>query len=279
MFKYIHRFLKSTFFTFFFIVIPCQANLLVSPTHLTFTDRQRSEKIVIINTGEVTRSYRIGWKQMQALPQGGYKTLDEVQAKSFNTASDMIRYSPRQVTLRAGERQVIKLALRRPKGLAKGEYRSHLMLTALPPKNENSEDNGSINLKLLLSYTLPVTVRQGESTPPQAEINKLNLSFDKARQKTYIDLSFLRHGEFSAKGNIKVYFTPSDSDQEFHVATLNNYTIYPELNNSFTRITWSNSPFTTGKLRVTYQGLKPYQDITISEKQHQITAQQLLKSE
>ncbi|WP_022941857.1 hypothetical protein [Psychromonas hadalis] len=216
---------------------------------------------------------------MQALPQGGYKTLNETQAKSFNTASDMIRYSPRQVTLRAGERQVIKLALRRPKGLADGEYRSHLMLTALPPKNKNSEDNSSIHLKLLLSYTLPVTVRQGNSTPPQAEINKINLSFDKEHQKTYINLSFIRHGLFSAKGNIKVYFTPTDSDQESHIATLNNYTIYPELNKSFTRITWTNAPFTTGKLRITYQGLKPYQDITISEKAHQITTQQLLKSE
>ena len=43
-----------------------------------------------------------------------------------NFLKNMVRISPSQVRLAPGERQIVKLAIRKPKDLAEQEYRSHL---------------------------------------------------------------------------------------------------------------------------------------------------------
>ena len=41
-------------------------------------------------------------------------------------ADGMLSWSPRQITLQPGTAQVVRLMVRKPEGLAEGEYRSHL---------------------------------------------------------------------------------------------------------------------------------------------------------
>ena len=228
-----------------------QANLLVSPTHITFAQRQRSAKVFLINNGTETRTYRIGWKELKAKPQGGYREMSEQEQAGFASASTMLRFSPKQVTLKAGERQTVKLALRRPKGLADGEYRSHLALTALPLKTE--KQSGTISLKMLLSYTLPVIVRQGKEISSQISIGKPTLFYNKARQRAYIKVPFIRQGLYSSRGNIRAYWLADGSSKEQLVAQLNGYNIYHELNQTVASLTWQHFKPSSGQLRIVYQ--------------------------
>ncbi len=257
------------------------ASLLISPTKVTFEHRERSKKLVLINSGKVTRTYRLSWKQMQALPQGGYKTLDENQTADFSTANQMIRFSPKQVTLKAGERQVIKMALRTPKGLEDGEYRSHLLLTALPPKDKalDQDTTMAIKFKLLMNYTLPVMVRKGEYIPPKLSIESPLLTFKQPQTNAYIKLAINRKGAFSSNGNIIAYFTEQESKEEQIVARINDYNIYHELNQVTPTLTWSDFPQKSGKLRIVYQGKdykngKIFAEKTIMIDQHSFTPSQ-----
>ena len=134
MFK---RLLKATFFVsicLFSFINSAQASLLVSPIRVAFEGRERSHEIVLINSSSEVKTYRLAWQEKLALPSGGYKDLTAEETVGYPSASKMLRFSPRQVTLKPNERQIVRLGLRRPKDLADGEYRSHLKLEALPPK-------------------------------------------------------------------------------------------------------------------------------------------------
>ena len=48
------------------------ANLLISPTRISFDERQRTAKVTVINTGNEYQTYRVLWSEKQAQPSGGY---------------------------------------------------------------------------------------------------------------------------------------------------------------------------------------------------------------
>jgi len=281
-------FMRIIIITSLFIIQLAHANLLISPTRVTFDDRQRSEKIILMNSSEETRTYRISWQEKKSLSTGGTSALKEEELQSFPTASNMLRYSPKQVTLKAGERQIIKLALRRPKDLKDGEYRSYLWLKALPPKREKNKKGGfSMQLNTLLSYSLPVVVRQGPMIPPEINIEQVQLSYSPRKVSNYIEKSkndvsiqvtISRSGLYSTAGNLIAYWKGVDDKEEQIIAQVHKLPIYPELDQINFKLKWPNTSITAGQLRISYQDSNTLPGTVLSEKILDVTASMFKKS-
>jgi len=266
---------SSPLFTFIFIFFnfslcfTASASLLISPTRVLIEDRERSSKVTLINTSEEVKTYRVGWTENKALPGGGYQALTEEEAKKFPIASSMFRVSPKQVTLAPGEKQTIKLLARRAKNLADGEYRSHLLFTALPNmKNEPTDDGVStMKLNLLLSYAIPAILRQGEKDYVFS-IDHTKVEVAKDRKKTEVLVDISRYGSTSLYGNFKAYWTPKGSSKEVKVAELNSVNVYPETKKATYKLLWQNNNLKSekGTLRVYFEGIKEYKKTTFDEK-------------
>jgi fimbrial chaperone protein len=249
-----------------------QANLLVAHTKITFDERERSKTINLINNTEDTLTYRIEWSEKVALFGGGYRVLvDKNEILDTNIASPMIRFSPRQVRLKAGERQTIALSLRRPSNMAEGEYRSHLSIKALPREAKNINKPG-INLNLVISYSVPVVVRHGK---PEAivQIEKTEIVKNLSNNKSNISVTFSQKGLYSSYGNIQAYWKNSGTKTEKMVALINGYSIYPELDQSRISLGWIGNidDFNqSGTLRVVYLGKGAFAGVTLAERSFQI---------
>jgi hypothetical protein len=108
--------------------------LLVAPTRVVFEGNRRSAALTLINTGSETATYRIAFIQMKMTPDGQIIQVPDDSAGAFRS-DHLIRYSPRQVTLKPHMPQTVRLQLRLPAELPDGEYRSHLLFRAIPEPN------------------------------------------------------------------------------------------------------------------------------------------------
>lgn len=200
---------KSVFVLFLVSSISLHANskLLISPTRVVFEENERTEEIVLINTSTQELTYRLEWVDKFALPDGGYQDAEDTSEIFEHSAADMIRFSPRQVRLKPGERQLIKLLARRNSSNSKAEYRSHLKFIVIPPDataDEVPTEGISMQLNLFMNYTIPVMVRTAENN---AEIKITGASLRKQvdTERVVLDVSVERKGDVSFLANFEIY--------------------------------------------------------------------------
>ena len=242
-----------------------QAELLISPTRVSFNERDRAQELVLINTGNKKTTYRLEWQQKKALSD---------EAADFLTASKMLRFSPKQVSLNPGERQIIKLALRKPKGLKVGEYRSHLLFRALPAAREVESNVGEMSMKLNvhLSYSLPITVRQGK-IDSKAVFADYTFHYNSSQRMGTLGVELNKSGRHASFGNILAYWAPKSGESKKLIARLNAYSIYPELTESQTNLIWLNEKFEPedGELTFVYEGTGEYRGTVFDSKTFNVT--------
>src|SRR5712692_2236612 len=199
-------------------VLPAVGDLLVAPTRVVFEGRARSAELTLLNIGKVAATYRISFTHFRMLENGDLKEIEPPETES-DFADDLIRYSPRQVTLEPNVSQTIRLQVRKPEKLADGEYRSHLLFRAVPqegaiPANvvepEEKKTTGySIRLTPIYGVSIPVIVRQGQTS---AKISLTDLSVrppEKAGDPSMLELKMRREGNQSVYGNLRAVFIPS----------------------------------------------------------------------
>ena len=235
------------------------ANLLVSPTRLSFDGKERVKDVVLINVSDKTRSYRIEWQENKADENGSYSIIPDEQV-TF-ASSPFIRYSPRQVTLKAGERQVIKLMLRRKANMNLAEYRSHLKVTALPPQTSNRETNAPVTgidfkIDVLTSYTIPIMVRTKEPRV-KVSVDSFGIEVDDNQTASFrVDLR--KQGESSVTGELNVYHI-NERGEEKRVGILRGVNIFHENSRRVAYIQWQNyAGPVDGKIRLEYVGAEEF---------------------
>lgn len=251
-----------------FISFIAQANLLISPTRIAFNDRDRIHTVTLINSGKKTNSYRIEWVEQKVNKQGSYEVLTEQELTDFPIASPYIRHTPRQVTLEPGERQVIKLLARRANDMQNGEYRSHLTFTALPDTRQEETSQGlSMQLNLLMSYSIPILLRKGELNAV-AEIADIQLKTNPNKPMTDIFVTLSKRGTTSLTGSLKAYYTAQGQNNEIHIGTLNGFNFFSESQMLTKQIIWVDQPIdlSAGVLRIAYEGAKEFAGQTLAEK-------------
>lgn len=234
------------------------ANLLVSPTRVVFEGRERTEDIVLINTTSNERSYRIEWSEKAVNERGKY--IAPTKILPDYAASEYIRFAPRQVTLQPGERQVVKLMLRRKNSMDLPEYRSHITFTALPlreteteTETESTQQGASFKINVLTSYSVPVMVR---TAAPDIKVEIDNISIKKmANGNPVIQVTLSKTGLFSANGSFYVYFQGTEEQGERKVGILNGVNFFHEASVLRLELPWQDyTGPTTGTLRAEYVG-------------------------
>lgn len=192
------------------------ADLMLYPTRVVLEPKQRSAQVQIVNNGSKPETYRINIVNRRMTENGEIVAADTPQADE-HFASDMLRYSPRQVTLRPGVAQTVRISVRKPAGLADGEYRSHLQFDRVPDANSRTdlealnkpkEGQVAISIEALIGASIPVIVRQGE-TMVSASLDSLTLEPATANTNPTLAFAIRRSGNRSVYGDIVATYTPA----------------------------------------------------------------------
>jgi hypothetical protein len=209
---------------------PAMADLMLHPTRLVFEKNQRAAQVELINNSADTATYRIGLVNRRMSETG---ELVEVTAPATGDqfADAMLVFSPRQITLAPGASQTVRVMVRRPAGLASGEYRSHLHFEKLPDaggKNSveaQGPDDGKIGivLNVLVGASIPVIVRQGD-TSASVTLSHLALR-DHAAAAPVLALDMERSGTSSVYGDLAVDFRPQGGS-EAELARIGGVAVY-----------------------------------------------------
>lgn len=191
-------------------------DLMVAPTRIVLEGRTRAIEIVLNNKGNKEATYRVSLTHLRQQADGSYAELTEETAKStLKTADDLVRYSPRQVTLKPGESQIVKVMVRKQENLPDGEYTSHMLFRAVPDlatgedvENTNAQsDKISIRLIPVYGVSIPVIVRQGTLTA-QAKLlsgaasgGEVKLAISRTGNKSvFADITVLQSGTKNVAG-------------------------------------------------------------------------------
>lgn len=238
-------------------------DLLIAPTRLVFEGATRSATLTLLNIGKDTATYRISFTHLRMTDTGELKLIDE-PAPGELFADDIVRFTPRQVVLESRVAQVVRLQLRLPANLEKGEYRSHLLFRAIPavePAGDNdAEPATGIGIKITPIYglSIPVIVRH-ETKPAIVSVTDLQLApGEKADDPMVLSAKLNRAGDQSCYGNITITFTPAGEKEEI-VGRINGVAVYTPNTSRLMQITLTPSEgvvLAGGRLTFTYR-LKP----------------------
>ncbi|WP_224984180.1 fimbrial biogenesis chaperone [Geomonas agri] len=185
------------------------ADLMVYPTRVVMTDRQRAAQVDIINAGESQATYRVTMVRKRMTETGEFQDVGTPEpGEKF--ADEVAKYSPRQVTLLPGGGQTIRILFKVPPDLETGEYRSHLLFTRsapaiarLPEKGDDEPGVIKMNIVANVGISIPVIARHGD-LQAGASIDAGSVALSGEKQQV---LSFTMHrsGTKSVYGDVAVY--------------------------------------------------------------------------
>ncbi len=190
-------------------------SLQIHPKRIVFEGDVRTQEIHLTNRGSNTTTVRLSWQRLSMKPNGGFASVPPGEDGMFS--DPLVRFFPRQVALPPGEKQVVRLLLRKPADLAMGEYRSHLAFTPLPDGNAGldaeslgREDSAlGTRLTAVVSVTMPVIVRHGR-LEAAARIDRLQLD---TTHDPVLSMVLSREGETSVYGDLVATLTDRDGHQ------------------------------------------------------------------
>jgi hypothetical protein len=213
-----------------------------------------------MNRGSRTESYRLEVVERR-MSEGGRLEPFPPGEGAPHSAAAMLRFSPRQVTLAPGRTQKVRLMARRPKGLAEGEYRSHLMIRTLPPVErgpgeEAATGEGQLSVKLITTtaVTIPLIVRHGDT---RCEVSLTDLALTE-RSATgglpRLGMRLFRGGNRSSHGDVTVEWVPADGGSSSTVGRVRGVAVYvPNESRSLeVPLEVAAGELGGGELRVTY---------------------------
>lgn len=205
-------------------------DLIVAPTRVVFEDRTRSAQLAIANKGSGTATYRISVINMRMSDSGQLTEIAEPDPGQ-NFADRLFRYSPRQVTLEPGASQAIRLLLRKPKDLPPGEYRSHLMMRAIPDEAGQSVEapataEGAISIQLIpiFGIAIPIIIRHGDLEYGAGISNLEYVKPAEANQLGRIRFNLERTGDRSTFGDLTASI--NDGGKEVVLAQVMRLAVY-----------------------------------------------------
>lgn len=241
----------------FFQQVHAQGNLLVTPKRVVFDGAKRSEELNLANIGNDSATYMISFIQIRMKDDGSVETINEPDSDQ-NFADKYLRVFPRRITLGPNEAQTVKVQVTKTNELTQGEYRSHLYFRAVPNEKplgekEASKDS-SISVKLIpiFGISLPVIIRQGEST---AKLNLSNISFNVEKDSTpSLKITFNRTGNMSLYGDVTINYVSLNGKvtKVGNVKGMAVYTPNKERNLLLSLDKKSGINYHTGKLQIIY---------------------------
>lgn len=213
--------------------IAAGANLMITPSRVVFDDKTRSAQVTLLNTGTEAGSFRITFIRQQMTDTGEFIKVKANEKGNFSDT--MIKYSPRQIFLPAGQSQVVRLMLRKPRDLKNGEYRSHMLFQSLPKPSNNSVEKAAkakkdktieIEITPIVGISIPIIVRHGKLEDSLTIDNAKLMPGTKANPRASISVDMHRKGNRSVYGDFRAIFIPNDGDTPEVIALANGVAVY-----------------------------------------------------
>lgn len=206
-----------------------QGDLLVAPTRVVLNGGGSTE-IVLSNIGAEPATYRIGLELRRMDATGKLHEVAEADASPGERAAlDMIRYSPRRITLAPNQPQSVRLSARPPAELPDGEYRVHMSFRAVPetkpveaPEDPTASGGLQIRLTPIYGVTIPVIIRKGQLSGGAMLTGP---ALVREGGSAFLKLNIARSGERSVYGEIRV-LAPGNREPMFIARGV---AVYPEV--------------------------------------------------
>ena len=258
------------YFTLFavFVIFPFHnaafASLLITPLQVVIEGRDRFATVTLVNNSNEEKTYRLLWQQFQQMEgKGGYIGIDRlgefdmVEPEGTRYLKDFAVFSPRQVTLQPQEKQLIRVAVRRPAELADGEYKSHLKFQVLaqsrpPIENPNLGPNEiSLGARLNASFSIPVVYRVGDYNI-DVDIQAPSFNVTPKTGNMVVNVPVNRAGTHGVIGHIDVFHAPNGGSEEL-IGSLGNANLFPEITTRNFTVPTSVSGIQPGTLRIVFK--------------------------
>ena len=172
--------------------------LFVAPNRVVIEDDQRIQTVVVSNKSDRPRRYDITVVNQKMNEQGMTQRVEDFEY----AAKPMLRFVPKRFTLEAGERQVVRVMVRRPRDLGDGDYHSHMLFREVPLQRKTKEElmaereraGGGVKFEIgtLYGVAVPVVVRQGNI------VSSLEMTDVKVLNRNSLAASFKREGNAEA---------------------------------------------------------------------------------
>ena len=213
------------------------AVLFIYPTLVVFEGNQRSAMVTLTNRGDQTGTFETSWSDMTMTTDGGLRKIDGDAPWSVKP---YVRHSPRRVTLKPSESQVVRIALRRGQNVPEGEYYSHFRVLTINSEDpsdieatasgEAADSPTAVRITARTAIAIPIIWRNSRATP-EATIESVDID----REANQLNVEVRRHGNLSVRGNLHVFVTAPDGTRQF-LAEPVPLIIYPSLDARTTAI-------------------------------------------
>ncbi len=237
----------------------------IAPLRVLFDGRTRSATVFLTNRTAQTATYRISLVNRRMLETGAIVEADVAREGEF-FADDIIRFSPRRVTIAPFTSQTIRLLARKPRGKFPEniEYRTHLAIRSIPVtphlkdlENEEelvAEGKLSVTAVATIETVIPIILRLGN---PQATINLENPNLvikDPISGLPVLTVDMIRGGDRSVYGTMEiVHVAPDGQTTSLHTGRgLAVYYPTPKRTRIITLKTANSQMLSSGQLIVRY---------------------------
>ena len=177
-----------------FLAVELSAGVLVAPTVIILSDKERTGRINVENPGdkpkEVEISFSYGLPVSDSLGRISIELLDS-NVTDPRSAMDWIQAFPRKVLLAPHGSQVIRLVAKPPKELPDGEYWAHIVIksqegeASFPVASE--EEGITTRLNMIMKTAIALKYRTGELSA-QLEMTDLKVMEIDSQVVVYCDL-------------------------------------------------------------------------------------------
>ncbi len=242
------------------VTMPARADLMIAPLRIFFGPQDRTAEITLINTANDTNTYRVQLIHNLMNETGGYTEQQTSIDPNFDI-SQMVVFSPRQVTIPPGGRQKIRVTAKRLPNLAEGEYHAHLRMQRIAQQKGSDlsipEEGMRMGVAANLGFAIPIILRHGAQNV-QARITAARFipAAESETREPQMEVTLERTGKHGTIGKIIIFWQKPDGSEAL-VGQLNNAAIFTELSRRIARINLRIGNIVGGKMRVVYMGEGP----------------------
>ena len=164
-------------------------DLMITTKRVVIDKAHKTGELILINGGAAPHTYRVtlAYREMSSKGMVGVR----LEPRADDPPLDVVRWSPKQVTVGPGETQSIRISARPPAGFEKGELLYSLSIKALPDLPSLSDEEAEAKarelnpdaepalrpvLRVAYSYSIPLVVRVGDLEPGKGRLSGLTLS-------------------------------------------------------------------------------------------------------
>jgi P pilus assembly chaperone PapD len=143
------------------LLSPAARAVTVSPTALYLSARKPSALLTLINTGsraeEIEITFGFGYPTSDSTGTLAVSITDSA-ATGEPSAVDWLRAFPRRLVLQPGQRQVVRVTVVAPAGLADGEYWGRVLVKSRGGEPPIEQTRGQVHMQLSLETTFATAV-------------------------------------------------------------------------------------------------------------------------